>query len=102
MTNTINLISNKTVKKVIEFPVEESKHLKIKPNNYMIENVDEYNFLLHRELSNNEINIFKAEEMFQYEGKTYLAVLANFPSEEEVLRAIHSYWNAIKQLNSCT
>ncbi|PGW27179.1 hypothetical protein COD95_02635 [Bacillus thuringiensis] len=85
--------------KLIEAPFEEFKNEVIKPSNYLIQNVDDSNFLLHRELKENEIPHFIEHDTFHYEGKTYLWVIANFPSEEAAKRAIQSYWNASKQLN---
>lgn len=85
--------------KLIEAPIEEFKNEVIKPSSYLIQNVDDSDFLLHRELKENEISHFLEHDTFHYEGKTYLWVIANFPSEEAAKRAIQSYWNASKQLN---
>ncbi|EJS10671.1 hypothetical protein [Bacillus mycoides] len=85
--------------KLIEAPIEEFKNVVIKPSNYLIQNVDDSNFLLHRELKENEISHFIEHKTFHYEEKTYLWVVANFPSEEAAKTAIQSYWNATKQLN---
>ncbi|KEK22049.1 hypothetical protein [Bacillus gaemokensis] len=85
--------------KLIEAPIEEFKNVVIKPSNYLIQNVDDSNFLLHRELKENEISHFIEHKTFYYEGKTYLWVIANFPSEEGAKTEIQSYWNAIEQLN---
>ncbi len=93
----MNLCEDELFRKVITPPIEEFQNYKIKPANYMIQDVGE-NFLLHRELSEDESS--QSQEMqSRYEGKRYV-FLYNFPSEEEALQAIHSYWNAIKQLNS--
>ncbi|AUB67269.1 hypothetical protein CSW12_31055 (plasmid) [Bacillus cereus] len=97
MTNKINLCEDELFRKVITPPLEEFQNYKIKPANYMIQDVGE-NFLLYRELNEEEPS--QSEEMqSRYEGKRYV-FLYNFPSEEEALQAIHSYWDAIKQLNS--
>ncbi|MFZ7760007.1 hypothetical protein ACO1DG_29430 [Bacillus thuringiensis] len=97
MTNKIHVCEDALFQKVITPPLEEFQDYKIKPANYMIQDVGE-NFLLHRELSEGESS--QSEEMMsRYEGKRYV-FLYNFPSEEEALQAMHSYWNAIKQLNS--
>ncbi len=93
----MNLCEDELFRKVITPPIEEFQNYKIKPANYMIQDVGE-NFLLHRELSEDESSQSK-EMQSRYEGKRYV-FLYNFPSEEEALQAIHSYWNAIKQLNS--
>lgn len=93
----MNLCEDALFRKVITPPIEEFQNYKIKPANYMIQDVGE-NFLLHRELSEDESS--QSQEMqSRYEGKRYV-FLYNFPSEEEALQAIHSYWDAIKQLNS--
>lgn len=88
--------------KLIEAPFEEFKNEVIKPSNYLIQNVDDSNFLLHRELKENEIPHFIEYDTFHYEGKTYLWVIANFPSEDAAKTAIQTYWNATKQLNDIT
>lgn len=93
----MNLCEDELFRKVITPPIEEFQDYKIKPANYMIQDVGE-NFLLHRELSEDESS--QSQEMqSRYEGKRYV-FLYNFTSEEEALQAIHSYWDAIKQLNS--
>ncbi|EJQ36010.1 hypothetical protein IEE_05486 [Bacillus cereus BAG5X1-1] len=84
--------------KVITPPEEEFKGSKIKPSNYLIQNVDGFNFLLCREIEQTEIEWFKEEKLFLYEGKTYV-MLANLPDEEHAMAAINSYWRAIKELS---
>ncbi|MEK4581675.1 hypothetical protein [Bacillus sp. FSL R12-0074] len=87
--------------KLIEAPIKGFENAVIKPSNYLIEK-DGDNFLLHRELKANEIAHFIEHNIFDYEGKTYLWVVANFPSEEAAKTGIQSYWNATKQLNDIT
>ncbi|MGE7869341.1 hypothetical protein ACQKNO_24800 [Bacillus paramycoides] len=85
--------------KVITPPEEEFKGLEIKPSNYLIQNADGYNFLLYREIKQTEVEWFKEEKLFIYEGKMYVR-LANLLNEENAMIAIKSYWRAIKELNS--
>ncbi|MBU4643057.1 hypothetical protein [Bacillus toyonensis] len=88
--------------KVIEPPKEEFEGLEIKPSNYLIQNVDGYNFLLCREIKQTEVEWFKEEKLFVYEGgKTYV-MLANLPDEEHAMAAIRSYWRGIKELCDLT
>ncbi|MEU2027343.1 hypothetical protein ABZ565_35485 [Streptomyces sp. NPDC016469] len=70
----------------------------LEPNNYLIQHTND-NYLVHREISSEEENGYKEDEIFVYEGKKYLAFIANFPSASDVEIAVNSYWSAIKQLN---
>lgn len=97
MTNKIDLCDDALFQKVITPPIEEFQNYKIKPANYMIQDVGE-NFLLFRELSEDESSQSK-KMLSRYEGKMYV-FLYNYPSAEEALQAIYSFWDAIKQLNS--
>ncbi|PFM62711.1 hypothetical protein COJ48_18370 [Bacillus cereus] len=85
--------------KVITPPEAEFKGSKITPSNYLIQNVDGYNYLLYREIKQTEVEWFKEKKLFIYEGKTYVR-LANLASEENAMTAIKSYWRAMKELNS--
>ncbi|MDR5021427.1 hypothetical protein FOL75_05010 [Bacillus thuringiensis] len=72
--------------------------MKIKLLSYLIHNVNDSDFLLHREIGKDEVEHQKNENTFQYGGKTFLP-LRNCSSEEEAIGFIHLYWNEIKQLN---
>ncbi|WNC17918.1 hypothetical protein [Brevibacillus brevis] len=85
--------------RILEAPSEIFVSDDIKPNKYIIQNIDNCHFVIHRELSENEMEQTLPNHMlFDYEGKSWLAVIATFGSEEEAEIAVHSYWNAIKQL----
>jgi hypothetical protein len=78
---------------------EDFSNVEIKPSGeYLNQNVDNYNFLIHREIKESERKSYKENEMFLYEDKLYLFI-ANAPTEEKAELAIQSYWKAIKQLN---
>lgn len=92
------------------FPLEvEFKECKIKPPNYLIDHLGGNNFLLRRELSSEEVESMKEENLYdeafekyhlrKYKEKDYIW-LTNFPTEEDAMIAIKSYWRAIKELNS--
>uniref|UniRef100_UPI003F49A8EB hypothetical protein n=1 Tax=Bacillus multifaciens TaxID=3068506 RepID=UPI003F49A8EB len=87
--------------KVITPPEDEFKGEKIKPSNYLIQNTYGDNFLLYREIPQEEVEWFKEEKLFIYEGKMYV-MLANLSSEENAMTAIKSYWRAMKGLNLLT
>lgn len=67
---------------------------------YLIQTVDEYNFPIFRSLTDEEyqsrINN-TIDWIISYEDKPYL-YLHNFPSFDEAIKAVQSYWNAIDQL----
>ncbi|MCR6856577.1 hypothetical protein P5G86_24285 [Paenibacillus jamilae] len=87
---------------------EEFKECKIKPPNYLINHLGGNNFLLLRELSSEEVESMKEEnsydeafanyDVIKYKEKDYIW-LTNFPTEEDAMLAIKSYWRAIKELN---
>ncbi|MBG9530774.1 hypothetical protein ABE48_06105 [Bacillus thuringiensis] len=79
-------------------PEEEFKGLKLKPENYLIQNTDGYNFLLFREIKNHEIEKYEGELIIEHDNKHYMR-LANLPSEEDAMKVIKSYWRAIKELS---
>ncbi|AFU17081.1 hypothetical protein MC28_D032 (plasmid) [Bacillus thuringiensis MC28] len=90
-------------------PLEvEFKDCKIKPPNYLIDHLGGDNFLLRRELSSEEVESMKEEnsydeafakyQIIKYKGKDYIR-LTNFPTEEDAMATIKSYWRAIKELN---
>ncbi|PGZ34553.1 hypothetical protein COE50_06060 [Bacillus anthracis] len=87
--------------KMITPPEDVCKDGKLKALNYMLQNVDEHNFLLFREVPTTEVEWFKEEKLIAYEDVTYV-MLANLPSEEHAMVAIESYWRAIKEINSIT
>jgi len=72
---------------------------RLKLSNYLIQKIDSYNFLIHRELQKDEYGIIERDRIFEYQGKKYLWCISNFSTEEEAEIAIKSYWTAIKQLN---
>ncbi|UYX55940.1 hypothetical protein M3Y14_32435 (plasmid) [Bacillus thuringiensis] len=90
-------------------PEEEFKGCKVKPSNYLIDHLGGNNFLLRRELSSEEVESMKEENAYddafakyhlrKYKEKDYIW-LTNFPTEEDAMVAIKSYWRAIKELNS--
>ncbi|WJE84465.1 hypothetical protein [Bacillus sp. DX3.1] len=57
--------------KFMKASLEEFKNESIKPVDYLIQNVDDSNFLVHREVKENELHGYKKEEIFQYEGKSF-------------------------------
>lgn len=86
--------------RLLQAPIVERDE--IKPLDYMIQNIDKYNFAIHRELPESEIRDVPEKNrhmIFKYGGKTWCGVIAMLGSEEEAECAIHSYWKAIKQLN---
>lgn len=88
-------------RKVITPPKKEFKNEKLKPLSFMlhyIQTADGFEFLLHKELDDNEIDRVQ-EGIFQYGGKTYLSCLAIFPSEEQSMIVVRSNWDAAKALN---
>ncbi|MBE7106135.1 hypothetical protein FT637_24940 [Bacillus cereus] len=109
--NEIEYCEDEYFDKVIIPPEEEFKGCKVKPSNYLIDHIGGNNFLLWRELSNEEIESMKEEgsydEVFtkhdlrKYKEKDYIRV-TNLSTEEDAMAAIKSYWRAIKELNSLT
>ncbi|MGS2748731.1 hypothetical protein ACVAMH_17790 [Bacillus zanthoxyli] len=95
------------VKLIIPLEVE-FKECEIKPPNYLIDHLGGNNFLLWRELSSEEVESMKEENSYdeafakynvrKYKEKDYIW-LTNFPTEEDAMAAIKSYWRAIKELN---
>lgn len=84
--------------KVIVPPEGEFKGLEIKPPNYLIQDVDRYNFVLCEEIKQTEVEWFKEEQLIEYEGKTYVK-LANLLNEEKAMNAIKLLWRATKEVN---
>ncbi|PEN08629.1 hypothetical protein [Bacillus pseudomycoides] len=66
--------------------------------NYLIDNADDNNILIHRELEDKEINSFSKDKIFEYNGKKYLAAIVVCPSEDEAVDVVKSYWRAIDTL----
>jgi len=95
MSTTTN---KKAVLKKVNAP-EVCKGFKIPPANYLLDIVDDSNCLVHRELEPGEIEITKEEDIFEWEGKHYLAIIAILETEEKALAAIHSWWRASISLN---
>lgn len=82
------------------FPQNSKLTGDLKPGIYLIEKLDDYNFLIHREIQESEEVYLIGTEKFEYKGKTYLFGVANCPTEEEAIIAIQSYWSAINGLNN--
>jgi hypothetical protein len=65
---------------------------------YLIQNLDNYNYLIHRELMNGEMRYYKSEDIFEYQGKFYIACVSNSPTEESAELDVKSYWRVLKTL----
>lgn len=83
-------------------PDERFQHAEVKPCNYLIQNIDDHNFLIHRELSIDEYPYYKRERTFEYQNKKYLYGIVQTRSEKEAEMAIRFFWEAINQLNQKT
>jgi len=79
-------------------------HLKgqLKPPNYLIEKIDEKEYLIHREISSSEIDEYNEYSLLEYDEEMYLMGIVCTESEQEAEMAIHSYWKAVYQLNQFT
>lgn len=66
------------------------------PSNYLIQQVDDYNCLIHRELDDAEIRFFPKEDIFEFNEKSYLSVIGICRSEEDAVAAVNSYWGALE------
>lgn len=80
--------------------IELKQNIEFEFLSYLIQNIDDYNFVIHRGLEENEIKYYKNKEIYEYQGKHYLHCISNCPSEENAELAIKSYWKAIKQLKT--
>lgn len=88
----------KAILKKVDAP-EVCKGFEISPANYLIDLTDGCNFLVHRELEPGELQLTNEKDVFKWEGKYYIAMIANFESEEKAMAAIHSWWRASISLN---
>lgn len=70
----------------------------VSPMNYLIHNLDGYNYLIHRELAVDEINKYSEERIFYYKSKKYLEGIANSTSKEGAESVIKSFWNAFSNM----
>lgn len=93
------MFKNSEIKKMIAPWKTDSKN-ELKLKDYLIQGAGSDNFLIHREISLEEQRNYKNDEIFEYEGKKYLACIANCPSVEQAELAVLSYWNATRQLSA--
>lgn len=81
-------------------PDDITNKASVKPCRYLIQNVDHYNFLIHRELDVAAQRLYKSRTTFEYDGDIYLFAVANLPTEEQAVIAVYNYWRAIDGLNT--
>lgn len=68
---------------------------------YLIQKVNDNNFLIHRELGPNELHYYSNEmdRIIDYKGRKFLVSVNSFVSLEEAEKAILEYWSVIKMLD---
>lgn len=81
-------------------PNDLTENIKLQVPSYLIQALDEDNYLIHRELMNNEFENYQNHQIFEHKGKVYLWCVINCPSEESAVTAISSYWSAFLQLKN--
>lgn len=80
-------------------PDDIANNASIKPCRYLIQNVDHYNFLIHKELNVDQQRSHESSTTFEYKGGVYLFAIANLPTEEQAVIAVYTYWRATDSLN---
>lgn len=76
------------------FPYPEKKGAFKKVPSYLIHQLDNDHFLIHRELSSKEQQDYGLDEMIQFEGKWYLFCIMTVSSQEKAEVAIEKFWQA--------
>lgn len=93
-----NVLSENEIKRMVNSEFKETE-MGLVPPEYLIHNTDFYNYLIHRELKNEEANDYPPDDTFEYEGKMYLWCIVNARSESEAEQVIRGYWQAFRELN---
>ncbi|MCM3603111.1 hypothetical protein M3175_20440 [Robertmurraya korlensis] len=83
-------------------PINLKKECELEVPNYLIQNLDIDNYVIHRELIKGEMRYYRSGEVFKYKGKRYLACISNARTEESAEFAVKSYWQAFKKFNNRT
>ncbi|MBH0158722.1 hypothetical protein IHV10_20265 [Fictibacillus sp. 5RED26] len=85
--------------KVMNFTEADYKHNDIKPSNYLIERVDSYNYVLHREVTRSELTDYDQDRLFLFQNRYYLSCIKHTPDQHTAELVVIGYWEAMKQLN---
>lgn len=84
---------------IYKAPTEVFGHLELKPSNYMTENfADE--FKIYRLLAQEEIDDIPDGKIVVSGNGDFMIYVGTAKSKEEAQAVIHSYWDAIRQLNA--
>ncbi|TKI65287.1 YigZ family protein [Lysinibacillus mangiferihumi] len=70
------------------------------PHNYLIENLNGLQFLIHRELAISEIDKYEEDRIFVYKSQKYLSTIARVSSREEAKSIIKSIWKSFSDTNN--
>lgn len=94
--NNLDIVVVTAPKEIGFFNVENKWTI---PHNYLIENVNGRQFLIHRELSTNEVDKYEDARIFVYKSKKYLSTIASASSRDDAELRIKSFWDAFKDTN---
>ncbi|WP_336769777.1 hypothetical protein [Bacillus bombysepticus] len=84
--------------KLIESNEVEFEGMEIQPPKYYVRKITDCEYMLYRKIEEGEEFLLDKTERLHSDGDTYL-LIGIFDSGEAVMRAVETYWNAIRQLN---
>ncbi|GAB6552497.1 hypothetical protein bcgnr5378_05640 [Bacillus cereus] len=85
--------------KLIESNKWEFEGLEIQPPKYYVRKITDCEYMLYRKIEEGEEFPLDKTERLYHDDDTYL-LIGIFDSGEAVMKAVETYWNAIRQLNT--
>lgn len=85
--------------KLIESNEGEFEGMEIQPPKYYVRQITDCEYMLYRKIEEGEEFPLDKTERLYHGDDTYL-LIGIFDSGEAVVKAVETYWSAIKQLNT--
>ncbi|WP_018395843.1 hypothetical protein [Bacillus sp. 37MA] len=93
--------------------IENEKHLTLmtpdeififegmEPVHYLIEQINDSNYVIHRQLLTGEYLYYRkrSTELFKHNGKLFLSSIENAETSEQARELVLSYWQTMKSLH---
>ncbi|USK62358.1 hypothetical protein [Peribacillus asahii] len=79
---------------------EAHSNNRIQPCKYLIQNVENSKYMIHRELKEGELRYYHIDNIMEYKGAYYLYCIEAASTEEQAKSIIKSYWDNVKKINS--
>lgn len=83
----------------MEPPKEDLEDFEIKPSNYFIESFND-EFKIYRVLTLEEFEEYPDDEVEFSSGGDFIIYIATCDSKDDAESAVHSYWEAVRKLNT--